>query len=110
MNVKLPVEAQCCVAVPQGADHLAVMGENRKLLIFPLADLPEMSRGKGIRLQKYKDGGLSDIQPFALENGLSWRDSSNRQWTVTDLDEWLGIRAQAGRMPPKGFPRNNRFS
>jgi len=110
LNVKLPAEAQCCVAVPPGADHLAVVGENRKLLIFPLADLPEMSRGKGIRLQKYKDGGLSDVQPFALESGLSWLDSSSRVWTVTELNEWLGARAQAGRLPPKGFPRNNRFS
>ncbi len=110
MNVKLPAEAQCCVALPEGADQLAVVGENRKLLIFPLADLPEMTRGKGIRLQKYKDGGLSDVQPFVLEQGLSWRDSSNRVWTVTELEEWCGTRAQAGRMPPKGFPRNNRFS
>ncbi len=110
MNVRLPAEVQSCVAVPQGADHLAVIGENRKLLIFAIADLPEMTRGKGIRLQKYKDGGLSDIQPFVLGDGLSWRDSSNRLWTVTELDEWLGTRAQAGRLPPKGFPRNNRFS
>lgn len=110
MNVKLPAEAQCCVMIPQGADQLAVIGENRKLLVFPLADLPEMSRGKGIRLQKYKDGGLSDVQPFVLGNGLSWLDLSKRVWTVTDLEEWLGARAQAGRMPPKGFPRNNKFS
>ena len=110
LNVKMPVEAQSCVAVPPGADQLAVVGENRKLLIFPLADLPEMSRGKGIRLQKYKDGGLSDVQPFVLAEGLSWRDSSNRLWTVTELEEWQGARAQAGRLPPKGFPRNNRFS
>lgn len=110
MNVRLPAEAQCCVPVPEGADSLAVIGENRKLLIFPLSDLPEMSRGKGIRLQKYKDGGLSDVQPFVLKNGLSWLDSSQRVWTVTELDEWIGQRAQAGRMPPKGFPRNNRFS
>jgi len=110
MNVKLPVETQCCVAIPEGADHLAVIGENRKLLIFPLDGMPEMARGKGVRLQKYKDGGLSDLQPFCLATGLSWRDSSNRQWTVTELEEWLGTRAQAGRMPPKGFPRNNRFA
>ena len=110
MNVKLPAEAQCCVALSDGADQLAVVGENRKLLIFPLADLPEMSRGKGIRLQKYKDGGLSDVQPFVLADGLSWYDTSSRVWTVTELDEWLGSRAQAGRLPPKGFPRNNRFS
>jgi topoisomerase-4 subunit A len=110
LNVKLPAEAQCCVPVPEGADQLAVIGENRRMLIFPLADLPEMGRGKGIRLQKYKDGGLSDVQPFVLADGLSWLDSSGRKWTVTELEEWRGARAQAGRMPPKGFPRNNRFS
>ncbi len=110
VNVKLPVEAQCCVRIPDGADHIAVIGENRKLLIFALADLPEMGRGKGVRLQKYKDGGLSDVQPFVLADGLSWKDTSGRTWTVTDLDEWIGLRAQAGRMPPKGFPRNNKFS
>ena len=109
VNVKMPVEAERCVRIPEGADHVAVIGENRKLLIFPLADLPEMTRGKGVRLQKYKDGGLSDIQAFALEDGLSWLDSSGRNWTVTDLDEWIGARAQAGRMPPRGFPANNRF-
>ena len=109
VNVKLPVETERCVRVPDGADHVAVIGENRKLLIFPLADLPEMTRGKGVRLQKYKDGGLSDVQAFVLGDGLSWLDSSGRNWTVTELEEWIGARAQAGRMPPRGFPANNRF-
>ena len=109
LNVKLPGEAQCCSSVPEGADHVAVIGENRKLLVFPLDELPEMNRGKGIRLQKYKDGGLSDARAFVLADGLSWRDSSGRTWTVNDMTEWLGKRASAGRMPPKGFPRNNHF-
>ena len=110
MNVKMPDEVQTCAFVPEGADHVAVVGENRKLLIFALADLPQMSRGKGVRMQKYKDGGLADCKAFVLADGLSWLDTSGRTWTVTELKEWLGTRAQAGRLPPKGFPRNNRFS
>jgi topoisomerase-4 subunit A len=110
MNVKLPAEACACVPVADEADHIAVVGENRKLLIFPLAQAPEMARGKGVRLQKYKDGGLSDVKAFRLDEGLSWQDSSGRTWTVADLGEWVGERAQAGRAPPKGFPRNNKFS
>ena len=110
LNVKSPAEAQACSIVPPEADHVAVVGENRKLLMFPLADLPEMARGAGVRLQKYKDGGLSDAKAFKLADGLTWQDSSGRTWTVTELKEWLGQRAQAGRLPMKGFPRNNRFS
>ena len=109
LNVKLPVEALVCRPLQEGDDHLAVVGENRKLLVFPLSELPEMARGKGVRLQKYKDGGLSDARSFRLADGLTWTDSSGRTWTVSDLAEWAGARAQAGRMPPKGFPRNNRF-
>jgi topoisomerase-4 subunit A len=91
------------------ADHVATIGENRKLLIFKLAEVPEMARGKGVRLQKFKDGGLGDAQCFKLKEGLSWMDSSGRSFSVTDLAEWIGERAQAGRLPPKGFPKNNRF-
>ena len=109
LNVKLPVEALVCRPLEDGDDQVAVVGENRKLLIFPLADLPEMTRGKGVRLQKFKDGGLSDARTFNLATGLTWTDSSGRTWTVTELAEWIGARAQAGRLPPKGFPRNNRF-
>jgi topoisomerase-4 subunit A len=109
LNVKLPAEAQVCRNIGPEDDHVACIGENRKLLVFPMAELPEMSRGKGVRLQKYKDGNLSDARTFKLADGLTWTDSSDRTWTVTELDEWIGTRAQAGRMPPKGFPRNNRF-
>ncbi|MBL8908973.1 MAG: DNA topoisomerase IV subunit A [Rhizobiales bacterium] len=109
LNVKPPAEAQLCVAVPSGADHIATVGDNRKMLIFKLSELPEMTRGKGVRLQKFKDGGLSDARAFTLKDGLSWVDSSGRTWTVDALKDWLGERAQAGRLPPKGFPRNNRF-
>ena len=109
VNVRPPAEAKLCVIVDESANHLATIGDNRKLLIFPLKDVPEMSRGKGVRLQKYKDGGLSDAKAFNLKEGLSWTDSSGRSFTVTDLKDWFGERAQAGRLPPKGFPRNNRF-
>ena len=94
---------------PAVGDHVAVIGENRKMLVFPLADLPEMTRGKGVRLQKYKDGGLSDAITFALEDGLSWQMSNGNTRRVTDLAEWFGKRATAGRMAPRGFPQDNRF-
>ena len=91
-------------------DHVAVVGDNRKVLIFALADLPEMAKGKGVRLQKYKDGGLSDATTFTLANGLSWKDPAGRTRTETTLGEWLAGRATAGRMAPRGFPRDNRFT
>ena len=96
---------------PALGDHVAVIGENRKLLVFPLGQVPEMGRGKGVRLQKYKDGGIADAKVFALAEGLTWRDTSGRTWTVAgaDLKEWIGNRGEAGRLPPKGFPKNNRF-
>jgi topoisomerase-4 subunit A len=97
-------------AKPVQGDHVAVVGENRKVLIFPLSELPEMARGKGVRLQKYKDGGLSDIATFALADGLSWRDPAGRTRTESELSEWVGKRAGTGRMAPRGFPRDNRFT
>ncbi|MCC0021303.1 MAG: DNA topoisomerase IV subunit A [Nitratireductor sp.] len=111
MNVKLPDEAVLCMPLSEGDDHLAVVGENRKLLVFPLDQLPEMTRGKGVRLQKYKDGGIKDARPFKMEAGLTWQDSADRTFTKTrdELAEWMGDRAQAGRMVPKGFPRNGKF-
>ncbi len=109
LNVKPPGEAVVCVPVAVNADHIASVGENRKLLIFKRAELPEMARGKGVRMQKFKDGGLSDARAFKLADGLSWADSSGRTWVVTALKDWIGERAQAGKLPPKGFPKNNRF-
>ena len=93
-------------------DHVAVVGTNRKLLVFPLAELPEMGRGKGVRLQRYKDadGSLSDAVTFTLAEGLAWKDPAGRTRTVTDLADWLGARASAGRMAPRGFPAGNRFT
>ncbi len=110
LNVKAPIEALICAPFASDADHIAAVGENRKLIIFKSSELPEMARGKGVRLQKFKDGGLSDACAFTLNAGLTWLDSSGRNWTVADLGEWIGERAQAGRLPPKGFPKNNKFS
>ncbi|MER8526248.1 DNA topoisomerase IV subunit A [Mesorhizobium sp. M0814] len=109
MNVKAPDEAQRCISV--AGDHLAVVGENRKMLVFPLAEIPEMGRGKGVRLQKYKDGGVLDLKTFTLASGLSWQDSADRTFTKSrdELAEWIGARASAGRMVPKGFPRTGKF-
>ncbi|WP_101341943.1 DNA topoisomerase IV subunit A [Cereibacter azotoformans] len=98
------------VCRPIRGDHVAVVGQNRKLLVFPLSELPEMARGKGVRLQKYKDGGLSDAITFELARGLSWKDPAGRTRTETDLAEWTGARAGAGKMAPRGFPRDNRFN
>jgi len=99
------------LAVPADGDHVAIIGQNRKLLCFPISEVAEMGRGKGVRLQRYKDGGLSDAKTFNLADGLTWLDTSGRTWTVTqaDLLEWLGHRAEAGRLPPKGFPKSNTF-
>ena len=108
LNVRAPVRALVCV--PVHGDHVAVVGENRKVLVFALEELPEMSRGKGVRLQKYKDGGLSDARTFVLAEGLAWRDPAGRRRTETDLTEWQGKRAGIGRMAPRGFPRDNKFN
>ncbi len=108
LNLREGARAAVCRHV--AGDHVAVVGENRKLLVFPLDELPEMSRGKGVRLQKYKDGGLSDLTTLALAQGLSWKDPAGRTRTEADLAEWLGKRASAGRMAPRGFPRDNRFA
>ena len=109
LNVSAPVEAKLC-KVAQG-DRIAVIGENRKLLIFPSEQLPEMNRGRGVMLQRYKDGGISDVITFSGEEGLTWKDSSGRSYhrSLDDLAEWLGERGQAGRLPPNGFPRSNKF-
>ncbi|WP_296473312.1 DNA topoisomerase IV subunit A [Roseinatronobacter sp.] len=108
LNLKDGVRAHVCRRVE--GDHLAVVGENRKLLVFALAELPEMGRGKGVRLQSYKDGGLSDLRTITLAEGLSWKDPAGRTRTETELAEWQGKRASAGRMAPRGFPRDNRFT
>ncbi|PSH63610.1 DNA topoisomerase IV subunit A [Phyllobacterium sophorae] len=110
MNVKTPDEARHCI--PVVGDSVAIIGENRKMLVFPLTEVPELGRGKGVRLQRYKDGGVSDIRIFTLEQGLTWQDASGRSFTRGKLEllEWAGPRATAGRMVPKGFPRSGKFS
>ena len=108
LNVKEGVRALLCK--PASGDHVACVGENRKVLVFPLEELPEMTRGKGVRLQKFKDGGLSDLTTFTLAEGLSWKDPAGRTRTETELSDWQGKRASSGRMAPRGFPRDNRFT
>ncbi|MFM7083515.1 MAG: DNA topoisomerase IV subunit A, partial [Hyphomicrobium sp.] len=99
------------VVVPAEGDTVAIVGENRKLLLFPLAEVNEMGRGRGTILQRYKDGELSDISVFYKKEGISWLDSAGRTFTLTanDLKDWFGARAQSGRIAPKGFPRSNKF-
>jgi topoisomerase IV subunit A len=94
---------------PLTGDHLAVIGNNRKLVIFPLIQVPLMTRGKGVQLQKYKDASIADVKSFALADGLTWRHGE-RVFTVTDLTGWLDDRAGVGKMPPNGFPKQNRFT
>jgi len=97
----------CCVAT---GDHVAVVGQNRRLLVFKLDEVPEMQRGKGVILQRYKDGDLSDIKVFTLADGLSWQMGGGRTRTETDLLAWQGKRGAAGKLPPNGFPRPARFT
>jgi topoisomerase IV subunit A len=109
LNVAEPDEAKLCV--PVAGDMVATIGENRKLLVFPLDELNEMARGKGVILQRFKEGGLSDVRVFKKAEGLTWRDGAGRTFTLTmsELGEWLGQRAQTGRLAPKRFPRSNTF-
>jgi topoisomerase-4 subunit A len=109
LNVTEPEEAR--VVVPVDGDYVATMGENRKMLVFKLEEMNEMTRGKGVILQRFKDGGLTDARVFFKKEGLTWLDSAGRTFTLpwSDLKEWVGERAQAGRVAPKGFPRSNKF-
>jgi topoisomerase IV subunit A len=106
LNLKPGEEAAICV--PADGDHVAVIGDNRKLLVFPLDQVPEMARGGGVFLQRYKDGGLADAKVFRMADGLTWQ-LGDRTRTETNLRDWLGERAQAGRLPPNGFPRKPAF-
>ncbi len=109
LNVKPPDTAR--VLAPVEGELVAAIGENRKMVIFPLDQVPEMARGRGVRLQRHKDGGLSDIRTFEVEKGLSWTDSAGRVFNLSlkELTDWRGNRADAGRLAPKGFPKNNKF-
>jgi topoisomerase-4 subunit A len=110
LNVAMPDEARAMCVVE--GDTVAAIGENRKMVIFGLDQVPEMNRGRGVRLQRYRDGGLSDLKTFRAADGLSWTDSAGRLFTLSmkELADWRGNRADAGRIAPKGFPRSNKFA
>ena len=112
VNLRPSARAAVVRAIPDNADAVAVVGENRKLLVFPIGELPELARGQGVTLQRYRDGGLSDVIAFSLAEGLSWAlgGETGRTRTETDLTAWRAARGAAGRMPPIGFPRANRFT
>ena len=109
--LNVPEGEGAVVVGPVSGDSVAVIGENRKLLLFPLSELPEMPRGKGVRLQRYKDGALADAKVFDKKEGLTYLDAAKRSFTLsaTELRDWWGQRAQAGRLPPKGFPKSGKF-
>ena len=108
LNVSGAVEALTCVLAE--GDHVAVLGTNRKMIVFPLSEIPEMSKGRGVKLQSYAKGGLADIVVFTLAEGLTVLVGDRRRtFDAKQLKEWVGKRAQAGRLPPHGFPRTNRF-
>jgi topoisomerase IV subunit A len=109
LNVKAPDEARA--AAPVEGEFVAAIGENRKMVVFPIDQVPEMTRGRGVRLQRHKDGGLSDLKTFEVEKGLSWTDSAGRVFNLSlkELTDWRGNRADAGRLAPKGFPKTNKF-
>ena len=107
LNVSKGIKARVCT--PVFGDTIAVIGENRKMVIFPIGEIPEMTRGRGITLQRYKDGGLSDAICFEKKEGLSWR-AGDKFRTETDLVTWVNKRGNAGRLAPRGFPRSNKFT
>lgn len=107
LNVGDKATASVCRIINEGDDHIAVIGSNRKFLVFPLSELPEMARGKGVILQKYKGGTLSDLKTFKLETGLTFRYGSGER--TEDVSPWLMGRAAQGKLPPNGFPKNNCF-
>jgi len=111
VNLKTGAKLKIARLVPAEADYVAAIGDNRKLVVFPLGELPEMTKGQGVALQRYRDGGLSDAIAFRFVDGLSWTmgGETGRTRTEADLTPWRVTRGAAGRMPPTGFPRNNRF-
>jgi len=111
VNVRPGARVAVVRPIPDGADSIAVVGENRKMVVFSMGELPELARGQGVTLQRYRDGGLSDAIAFSLQDGLSWTlgGERGRIRTETDLTSWRAARGAAGRMPPIGFPRSNRF-
>ena len=108
INLKNGIIANCLKNIK--GDSIATIGTNRKLLIFKINELPELNKGKGVRLQKYKNAYLSDITSFDSEIGLVWFDKSGRKNVLSNFEDWVGKRAQSGKIAPKGFPRNNKFN
>ena len=108
INLKTDIIANCLKNIK--GDSIATIGTNRKLLIFKINELPELNKGKGVRLQKYKNAYLSDITSFNSEIGLVWFDKSGRKNVLSNFEDWVGKRAQSGKIAPKGFPRNNKFN
>jgi len=102
-------ESEAIVCTPVEGDHVAVLGENKKLLIFPLDEIPEMARGKGVRLLGGKGAQVADVTVFSSEIGLAWLDGAGRRQTLDNWQDWLGKRAQAGKLQPKGLPKTSRF-
>ena len=111
MNVKPGVTLAVMRPIPPTHDMIAVVGENRKLVLFPISELPELGRGQGVTIQKYKDGGLADATSFIMADGLSWAmgGDTGRTRTESDMSLWRVVRGAGGRLPPTGFPRDNRF-
>lgn len=109
MGVDTPHRMLVCLPVPTGHDMVAVMGQNRKLLCFAIDEIPVLTKGKGVILQRYKDGGLSAMQTFARAVGFHWRGKDGQICVTADITPWLGNRAGAGKLPPTGFPLDNRF-
>ena len=111
MTTKPGVRLAVVREIPAEHDHVAVVGDNRKLVLFSLEEMPVMSKGQGVTLQRYRDGGMADATTLKLEDGLSWRmgGESGRTRTETDMRMWKVARGAAGRLPPTGFPRDNRF-
>jgi topoisomerase-4 subunit A len=111
VNVRPGAHLRLVSPVPADDDYVAVVGENRKMVVFPIAELPEMGRGQGVQLQRYRDGGLVDARTFRFAEGISWSmgGESGRVRTETDLNPWRTARGAAGRMAPNGFPKSNRF-
>ena len=111
MTTKPGVKLSVVREIPPEHDHIAVVGDNRKLVLFSLEELPVLAKGQGVTLQRYRDGGLADAVTLKLEEGLSWKmgGESGRVRTESDMRMWKVARGAAGRLPPTGFPRDNRF-
>src|SRR5262249_42171339 len=109
LNVTLPDEGRAVASIE--GELVASVGENRKMVIFPLDQVPEMGRGRGVRLQRYTDGGLAGVKTFKAAAGLTWPAPAGRvfPWAMRELADWRGNRADAGRLAPKGFPKINKF-